>query len=67
MRCLTIRVLIADDHRIIRDGLKTLIEKEAGMEVIAEAENGREADPAGPEAPPQHSDHGRVHAGHERD
>lgn len=38
----TIRVLIADDHRIIRDGLKTMIEKEAGMEVIAEAENGRE-------------------------
>ena len=38
-----IRVLIADDHKIIRDGLKTLIEKESGMEVIAEAENGREA------------------------
>ncbi|HEX7540274.1 MAG TPA: response regulator transcription factor, partial [Syntrophales bacterium] len=37
----TIRVLLADDHKIIRDGLKTLIEKEAGMEVIAEAENGR--------------------------
>ena len=38
----TIRVLLADDQKIIRDGLKTLIEKEAGMEVIAEAENGRE-------------------------
>jgi DNA-binding NarL/FixJ family response regulator len=37
----TIRILLADDHKIIRDGLKTLIEKEAGMEVIAEAENGR--------------------------
>jgi DNA-binding NarL/FixJ family response regulator len=37
----TIRVLLADDHKIIRDGLKTLIEKEVGMEVIAEAENGR--------------------------
>jgi DNA-binding NarL/FixJ family response regulator len=37
----TIRVLLADDHKIIRDGLKTLIEKEAGMEVIAEADNGR--------------------------
>jgi DNA-binding NarL/FixJ family response regulator len=34
--------LIADDHKIIRDGLKTLIDKEVGMEVIAEAENGRE-------------------------
>ncbi|HTZ38969.1 MAG TPA: response regulator transcription factor [Syntrophales bacterium] len=37
----TIRVLLADDHKIIRDGLKTLIEKETGMEVIAEADNGR--------------------------
>jgi DNA-binding NarL/FixJ family response regulator len=37
----TIRVLIADDHKIIRDGLKTLLEKETGMAVIAEAENGR--------------------------
>ena len=37
----TIRVLIADDHRIIRDGLKALVKKESGMELIAEAENGR--------------------------
>ncbi len=37
----TIRILLADDHKIIRDGLKTLIEKETGMEVAAEAENGR--------------------------
>jgi DNA-binding NarL/FixJ family response regulator len=37
----TIRVLLADDHKIIRDGLKTLIDKEAGMEVVGEAENGR--------------------------
>ncbi len=39
----TIRVLLADDHKIIREGLKGLIKKEAGMEVIAEAENGRDA------------------------
>ena len=39
----TIRVLLADDHKIIRDGLKTLVEKETGIEVIAEAENGRKA------------------------
>jgi DNA-binding NarL/FixJ family response regulator len=37
-----IRIFIADDHKIIRDGLKALINKESGMEVIAEAENGRE-------------------------
>jgi len=39
----TIRVLIADDHKIIRDGLKALVDKESGMVVIAEAESGREA------------------------
>jgi DNA-binding NarL/FixJ family response regulator len=37
-----IRVLISDDHKIVRDGIKTLIEKEADIEVIAEAENGSE-------------------------
>src|SRR5512147_1688424 len=40
-----IQILIADDHKIIRDGLKALINNEAGMEVIAEAENGRETIP----------------------
>src|SRR5512135_256038 len=35
-----IRILISDDHKIVRDGLKTLIEKAAGMEVIAEADSG---------------------------
>ena len=37
-----IKVLLADDHKIFRDGLRTLIEKE-GMEVVGEAENGRKA------------------------
>ena len=40
---MTIRVLLADDHKIFRDGLRTLIENEAGMEVIADADNGRKA------------------------
>lgn len=40
---MSIRIIIADDHKIVRDGLRTLIEKEPGMEVIAEAENGRKA------------------------
>jgi DNA-binding NarL/FixJ family response regulator len=39
----TIRVLIADDHRLVRDGLKRLIDDQAGMEVVAEAMNGPEA------------------------
>lgn len=37
------RIIIADDHKIIREGLRSLIESETDMEVLAEAENGREA------------------------
>jgi NarL family two-component system response regulator LiaR len=37
-----IRVLIADDHTIVRDSLQALIETEPGMEVIGEAEDGVE-------------------------
>ncbi len=36
-----IRIIIADDHQILRQGLKTLLEKEPDMEVVAEAEDGR--------------------------
>ncbi len=40
---MNIRILIADDHNIVRDGLKALVEKEPGLEVVAEATNGLEA------------------------
>ncbi len=40
---MTIRVMLADDHTVFRDGLRHLIEKEAAMEVVGEAENGRKA------------------------
>jgi two-component system response regulator NreC len=38
---MTTRIILADDHKIVRDGLRALLEKQAGMEVVAEAENGR--------------------------
>ena len=38
-----IKVLLADDHTIVRKGLCSLLEGEADIEVIGEAENGREA------------------------
>ncbi len=40
---MTTRVLLADDHNMIRQGLRALIEKEGGISVIAEAEDGRKA------------------------
>jgi len=40
---MSIRILLADDHRLVRQGLRSLIEKCSGMEVVAEAEDGREA------------------------
>lgn len=38
-----IRILIADDHEIVRRGLRTLLEAEPGCSVIGEAGNGPEA------------------------
>ena len=38
-----IRILIADDHAIVRDGLRQLLSSQADMEVTGEAEDGREA------------------------
>lgn len=40
---MSIRILLADDHRILRDGLRALIEQHADMEVVAQAEDGRTA------------------------
>jgi NarL family two-component system response regulator LiaR len=38
-----IRVLIADDHAIVREGLRALIDTEPGMELVGEARDGVEA------------------------
>lgn len=37
------RVLIADDHGLVRAGIRALLEKQSSMEVLGEAANGREA------------------------
>lgn len=38
-----IKILIADDHVIVREGLKRIIEASGGMQVVAEAGSGQEA------------------------
>ncbi len=40
---MSIRILLADDHKITRQGLRSLLEQQDDMEVAAEAENGRTA------------------------
>jgi len=40
---MSIKIILADDHKIIREGLRNLLEKQIDMEVVAEAENGRTA------------------------
>ncbi len=39
----TIRVLLADDHAVLRSGLRLLIERQPGIEVVGEAGDGNEA------------------------
>jgi two-component system response regulator NreC len=38
-----IRVLIVDDHAILRDGIRSLLERQEGIIVVGEAGNGRQA------------------------
>jgi DNA-binding NarL/FixJ family response regulator len=40
---MSIRVLLADDHQILREGLKSLLSEEREIEVVAEADTGRSA------------------------
>ena len=38
-----IRILLADDHTVVRDGLRALLEKQPDMAVVAEAADGRDS------------------------
>lgn len=40
---MTIRVVLVDDHKIVRDGLRAILDKEPGTEVVGEAHEGRAA------------------------
>ena len=40
---MSIRVLIVDDHKIMREGLRSLLEKQPDIEVVAEAESAQKA------------------------
>ncbi|QTE23998.1 response regulator [Polaribacter cellanae] len=38
-----IKIVLVDDHKLLRDGLRNIIEQKSNMKVIGEASNGREA------------------------
>jgi len=40
---MNIKILLADDHQMVREGLRSLLEKESDFQVIGEAEEGRQA------------------------
>jgi two-component system, NarL family, response regulator LiaR len=40
---MTIRVVIADDHRVVRDGLRFMLSQEADIEIVGEAGDGEQA------------------------
>ena len=40
---MTTKILIADDHKILREGLRSLLEEQSDIQVVGEAENGRDA------------------------
>ena len=48
-----LRILIADDHEIVRRGLRTLLESQPGWKVVAEAVNGTQAVDVARESKPQ--------------
>src|SRR2546428_13965983 len=37
-----VRILLADDHTVMRAGLRALLERQPNLEVVGEAENGRQ-------------------------
>ena len=39
---MSMRIILADDHKIIRDGLRSLLEREEDIEVVAQAKTGHE-------------------------
>ena len=39
---MSIKIILADDHKIFREGMRSLLDNEPDMEVIAGADNGKE-------------------------
>ena len=58
----TITVVLADDHGIVRAGLRALLEMQPDMRVVGEAEDAAAGRAARARSPPSRARHGPVHA-----
>ena len=61
-----IKVLLADDHTVVRDGLRVLLEAQSDISVVGDAANGRQAVAPGAGTQSGRRGHGYRHAGVER-
>ena len=59
-----IRLMLVDDHEVIRVGLKTFLQTQPDFEVVAEAGDGEEAVERAMEFSPRRDPHGYQHAGY---
>ena len=57
-----LRVFLADDHAVVREGLKALINAQPGMAVVGEAADGLDACEQVPRTAAGRGRHGRLHA-----
>ena len=55
-------MLLADDHKIVREGLRSLLSEEHDIEIVGEAAHGREAVDLALRLEPDVVDYGCVHA-----
>ncbi len=37
------RIILADDHEVVRSGLRSMVEAHTGWQIVAEADNGKDA------------------------
>ena len=61
----SVRLLIADDHEIVRSGLRAVLEAQTGWMVVAEARDGKEAVEKAKQVKPHVADNGYQHASDE--
>jgi len=61
-----IKILIVDDHAIMRDGIRALLNLHDDIEVVGEASEGKEAVEKSPRAGARRGDNGHSYAWHGR-